>query len=770
MEAEMKKEEIKKKIDQMTLEEKALLCVGRDFWHLQGLERLGIRETMVTDGPHGLRKQEEKADHLGVNGSNAAICFPAGCALASSFDPALAQEMGQEIGKLAQAEVVSVVLGPAVNIKRSPLCGRNFEYYSEDPLVSSSIAAGTIKGIQSQNVGACPKHFLANNQERYRQTSNSVVDEQTLREIYLASFESAVREAEPWTMMCAYNRINGTYACENAAFLTDILRDEWGFDGYVMTDWGAMDDPVECIKAGLELGMPGPAQDNVRRIRKAVEDGVMEEAVLDRAVERILTVVFRYQENHKAVPYDFEKGHAAAARIESESAVLLKNEDGVLPLLEEESVALIGAFVKAPRYQGGGSSHINPYRMSSVWDVAGDKENVSYAEGFRVGADAEQQEQLLQEAILCAKTADKAVLFIGLPDSFETEGLDRKRLDLPEDQNRLVEAVAAVQPDTVVVLHNGSPVTMPWLDKVKGILELYLGGEAVGIAAADLIYGKVNPSGHLAESFPIRIEDTPTYPYYGVERDDVPYREGRLVGYRYYETMHRPVLFPFGHGLSYTEFSFTNLCLDKKEMKDTERLAVSVDVANTGMRAGKALVQIYVSAPRCKEVRPLRELRAFEKIFLAPGEVRTISLELSKRAFAEWNVGLGDWYVPEGEYHIQIGRSAADIILEEAVLVHPTVALRPHFTVNSPIGDIMAHPAAAKVFAQVSGNMMGTEGTEEERGKDMENSVLGKEAMEAIMVESPLRAMVSYVPGTSIEQAEQLVDAINAAVQCGKDE
>lgn len=761
---------IRELIGQMTLEEKASLCAGKDFWHLRGIERLGIPSVMVTDGPHGLRKQVESADHLGLNSSETAICFPAGCALASSFDPELAMTLGTELGKLAQAENVSTVLGPAMNIKRSPLCGRNFEYYSEDPLVSSEIAAGTIKGVQSQNVGTSPKHFLANNQEYFRMTSNSVVDEKTLREIYLASFEGAVKAARPWTVMCSYNKINGTYASENKTYLTDILRDEWGFDGYVMTDWGACDDPVDSLAAGLDLEMPGPGTDNVKRIKEAVENGRLDEALVNQAVERILNIVFRYVDNHDAnAVYDFDNGHATARKIEAESAVLLKNKDSVLPLKAGESVAFIGKYVKAPRFQGGGSSHINPYKVSSVWDEIGGRPDITYAEGFVEKDAATEDERLaenqrINEAVAAAKNADKAVIFAGLPDAFESEGFDRSKLDMPECQNRLIAAVAAVQSNTIVVLHNGSPVTMPWTCDVKGILEMYLGGEAVGLAAADILYGKANPCGRLAETFPLRLEDTPAYPYYGVEKDDVVYREGSLVGYRYYETMKKDVLFPFGYGLSYTNFAYANLQVDKTEINDTDEIKVTVDVTNTGSLAGKEVVQLYVGADSIGQVRPIRELRGFSKVSLEPGETKTVALTLNKRSFAQWNTAMHDWYVTTGTYKIQIGTSAAAIVLEKEVTVTSTAVPKTKFTVNSPLGDLMAHPVAKNILMQAMAPMMsgmGMNASDVSEGSD----IMSAEAMQAMAAAMPLRALLSFSPDAKIEQMEQLVAAVNQAVE-----
>lgn len=756
----MKREKIKDLVAQMTLEEKASFCAGKDFWHLQGLERLGIPQTMVTDGPHGLRKQVLATDHLGLSESNTAICFPAGCALASGFEPALAEKMGSELGKLAQAEDVSMILGPAMNIKRSPLCGRNFEYYSEDPLVSSQIAAGTVKGVQGEGVGTSPKHFLVNNQEYYRMTSNSVVDERTMREIYLASFEEMVKDAKPWTMMCSYNRINGTYACENKTYLTDILRDEWGFDGYVVTDWGACDDPVDSMKAGLDLEMPGPGTDNVRRIVDAVNDGKLEEAVLNQAVERILNVVMRYVEGRKESVYDFEAGHENAKKIAEECAVLLKNEERVLPLKEQEKVLIVGPYAKIPRYQGGGSSHINPYKISGAWDTLKENVNVAYVEGYSE-ADSEKNQRLFDEVLTAAKEVKKVVIFAGLPDSYESEGFDRKHMRLPQVQNDLIKAVCAVNENTIVVLHNGSPVEMPWIADVKAVLEVYLGGEAVGAATADLLYGKANPSGRLAETFPLRLEDTPTYPYYGVEKKDVVYREGVMVGYRYYETMKKDVLFPFGHGLSYTDFTYSDLELDRPEMADTEVLQASVKVKNTGNMAGKEVVQLYVAARTEDVVRPVRELRGFEKVALAPGEEKTVTFMLDKRAFAYWDIEQHDWYAPTGEYRIQIGISAAEIALEKTVKVNSTTVLKPHFDINTALGDMMKHPVAMGVLQQAMGAML-ADADVQDTG---EESVLSKEAMAATAAAMPLRSLLSFSPEAKAEQLEQLVAGINMAIE-----
>ena len=592
----MTKEKIKDLIAKMTLEEKAAMCSGADFWHTESCERLEIPASMVSDGPHGLRKQDDKADHLGVNESIKAVCFPAGCGTAASFNRDLLYHMGETLGNECQAEGVSVILGPAVNIKRSPLCGRNFEYYSEDPLVASEIAGSLIRGVQSKHVGTSLKHFLANNQETRRMSVNEIIDERTLNEIYLAAFEGAVKKAKPWTVMCSYNRINGTYAAAHHKYLTETLRDKWGFDGYVMSDWGAVNDRVEDLKAGLDLEMPSSMGVNDKLIVEAVQNGTLEEKVLDTAVERILNIVYRYAENRDTeAVFDLDHDHEVAKKVAEETIVLLKNEN-VLPLTEGEEIAFIGKYAKKPRYQGGGSSHINSHKITGALDAAEAAGNtqIVYAQGFDDKED-KTDEVLLAEAVETAKKAKAAVIFAGLPDAFESEGFDRKHMRMPDCQNELIERVAAVQPNTIVVLHNGAPVEMPWADCVKGILEAYLGGQAVGGAEYDILFGKVNPSAKLPETFPKQLEDNPSYLAGFGEGDHVEYREGIFVGYRYYDKKKMDVLFPFGYGLSYTTFAYSNLCLDKKTMKDTEELTVSVDVTNTGDRTGKEVVQLYVA-------------------------------------------------------------------------------------------------------------------------------------------------------------------------------
>lgn len=756
----MTAEKIKELVSKMTLEEKAAMCSGADFWHTEAVERLGIPASMVSDGPHGLRKQDDKADHLGVNESIKAVCFPAGCGTAASFNRELLKEMGEALGNECQAEGVSVILGPAVNIKRSPLCGRNFEYYSEDPCLATEIAGALIHGVQSKNVGTSIKHFLANNQETRRLSSDSRVDERTLHEIYLAAFEGAVTREKPWTVMCSYNRINGTYAAENHKYLTEVLRDQWKFDGYVMSDWGAVNNRVADLKAGLDLEMPASGGTNDELIVRAVQSGALEESVVDTAVERILNIVFRYEEHRdKTAVFDRDKDHELAHKVAQETIVLLKNE-GVLPLEEKKQIAFIGKYVKKPRYQGGGSSHINSHKVTAAWDVIKDMPNISYAQGFVDDKD-QTDEALLEEAVQTAAKADVAVIFAGLPDSFESEGYDRTHMRMPDCQNELIAKVAAVQPNTIVVLHNGSPVEMPWADQVKGIVEAYLGGQAVGGAVCDILFGKVNPSGRLPETFPKKLEDNPSYLSYIGEGDMVEYREGIFVGYRYYDKKKMDVLFPFGYGLSYTAFDYSNLRVDKKKFKDTDTVTVTVDVTNTGKMAGKEVVQLYVADKESAVIRPEKELRDFAKVELMPGETKTVSFTLGKRAFAYYNTTIHDWHVETGEFAIQIGRSSRDIVLQETVTVESTVKIPFVYTTDTTLGDVMKNPKAYEIVKSLFEKSMFDTDSAEERG-EASSEAISDDMNEAMLIYTPLRGPVSFGGEVSMEDIQKLVDQMNA--------
>lgn len=739
----------------MTLEEKAGLCSGSDFWHTKAVERLDIPRMMVSDGPHGLRKQNLQADHLGVNESIKAVCFPAGCAAAASFDTDLIETMGQALGNECQAEDVGVILGPAVNIKRSPLCGRNFEYYSEDPYLASHIAASHIKGVQSKNVGTSIKHFLANNQEHRRMSSSSELDERTAREIYLAAFEAAVKESKPWTVMCSYNRINGIYAAQNKKYLTDILRGEWGFDGFVVSDWGAVNDRVPDLEAGMDLEMPSSNGLNDKRIVEAVQNGSLKEEVLDQAVERILNIVYRFAENRdENAVFDMEADHELSRKIAGECAVLLKN-NGILPLKKETKAAFIGYFAENPRYQGGGSSHINSFKTESALEMAKDC-NVVYAKGYETGRDV-VDEALLAEAVQAAKDAEVAVIFAGLPDSFESEGYDRTHMRMPECQNVLIHAVAEVNPNVVVVLHNGSPVEMPWIHEVKAVLELYLGGQAVGGAAVQLLYGEVNPSGHLAETFPVKLEDNPSYLYYQGEGDKTEYREGVFVGYRYYDKKKMEVLFPFGHGLSYTTFAYSNLKVSKTEVTEEEGLQVSVDVTNTGDRAGKEAVQLYVGALQSEVIRPVRELKGFKKVELAPGETKTVTFTLDSRSFAYFDMEINDWFVETADYEISVGSSSRDLRQKTTVKVTGCKEKKVVYTMDTTVGDILKNPKNREVF----GDMLSAF----RQANDGEGDSLGEGTaamMEAMLNYLPFHGLISFGPGLdSFETLEALLKKLN---------
>lgn len=737
--------DIKALVAQMTLEEKCGLLSGLDFWHTKPVERLGVPSVMVSDGPHGLRKQDMEADHLGMNESIKAVCMPAACATAASFDKEQIRVMGEAIGSSCQHEGLSVLLGPAVNIKRSPLCGRNFEYFSEDPYLAGEMAASFINGVQSKNVGTSIKHFAANNQEHRRMSSSSNVDERTLREIYFPAFETSVRKAQPWTVMCSYNRINGVYASEDPWLLTKVLREDWGFEGYVMSDWGAVSNRVAGVKAGLDLEMPSSGGVNDRKVMQAVLTGRLDEKYVDQACERILKINYKYLENAKPdTPWNKEADHELAAQIAADCMVLLKNEDAILPLNEEDTVAFIGEFAVKPRFQGGGSSHINCFRTTSAMEAA-EGRKVLYAQGYSIARD-EATEEMVAEAVEAARVAKVAVIFAGLPDSYESEGYDRSHMRMPACQNALIEAVAAANPNTVVVLHNGSPVEMPWIGKVKAVLEAYLGGQAVGLATMRVLYGQVNPSGCLPETFPKKLSDNPSYLFYGGEKNETDYREGIFVGYRYYDRKEMEVLFPFGHGLSYTDFEYTDLWLSSGEITDEETLTATVTVRNTGNRTGKTVVQLYVSDVESTPLRPVRELKGFEKVELKPGQTRQITFTLDKRSFAYWNQEIQDWHVETGTFRIEVGRSSRDILLTESVVVNSTVELPRKYTMNSIVMDILDDPMAAEALQPLMAAMKDTLMPSEE-GSEASKEAITDEMSMAMLKYMPLRGILSFGGG-----------------------
>lgn len=690
---------IKEIVVSMNLEDKIALCEGANFWQTKAFEEYGIPAMFMCDGPHGLRKQERMGgDMMGVNDSRPATCFPAGVTTASSWDPELLTEIGKAIGEEAKDQGVGLVLGPGANIKRSPLCGRNFEYFSEDPYLAGKLAAGFIRGVEGEGVGTSLKHFAANSQELSRFNSDSVMDERTLREVYLTAFETAVKEGKPSTLMCAYPKLNGAHCSDHKQLLTDILRDEWGFEGFVVTDWGAMSDRIEAFRAGCDLSMPGGSGYMEKDVLKAVKDGSLPESAVDASAERILKLVFRSVETLKEkANCDYEKHHALAKRAACEGAVLLKNEGKLLPVNENAKLAVIGHMAKEPRYQGAGSSHINAIKLSIPLDFL---PGAVYAPGCDARGDT--TDELIAEAVAAAKNAEIAIVFAGLPARYESEGFDRDDMNMPEGHIRMIEAVAAANPNTAVVLLCGSAVETPWADKVKAILYMGLPGQAGGEATADLLCGKANPCGKLAESWPISYADCVSAPYYAKIKDAL-YYEGVYVGYRYYDKAGKPVRFPFGFGLSYTTFEYSDLTVNG----DT----VSVTVKNKGYRAGKETVQLYIEAPQTGLHRPLRELKRFAKVSLAPGEAKTVSFTLDERCFAVWvstSSALrahspqgegGGWRVQKGEYSVLVGPSSRDLPLKAKLFIEGEDLPAPEWQKDSFYENCQGTPTQALLEA-----------------------------------------------------------------------
>lgn len=757
------KRNIKDLIKQMTLEEKASLCSGKDFWRTKPIERLGIPSVMVSDGPAGLRKQDTGGDHLGVNDSIKAVCFPSGCLTACSFDRDLLKTEGEIIGDECQAEDVSVILGPALNIKRSPLGGRNFEYISEDPYLAGEIGSSYVKGVQSKNIGTSVKHFAVNSQEFRRMSVSAEVDERTLREIYFPAFEKTVKEGNPDTIMCSYNRVNGVFSAENKWLLTDVLRKEWGFSGYVVSDWGAVNHRVDGVESGLDLEMPYSGGGTDALIVEAVKKGKLKESVLDKTVERLLKIVFKYTDNRQQGNFDKQAHHEKSAQIAQESFVLLKNEKNILSLSKKDcdKILFVGPFAQKPRYEGGGSSHINSYQVTSALDYAKKQGlKIKYVKGFDING--KTKPALVKEALEEAKKAKKVVIFAGLPDVYESEGFDRKHLNLPENQNELIHAITKVQKNTVVVLHNGSAIEMPWENKVRGILECYLGGDAVGIAQIRVLFGDVNPSGKLAETFPIKLEDTPCYIDFPGDGKTVKYSEGIFVGYRYYDKKNADVLFPFGFGLSYTQFKYSNLKLSSKNIKDTDTLTVTVDVKNVGKTTGKEIVQLYVSDKTNAALRPEKELKGFEKVELKKGETKTVSFTLDKRSFAWYNTNIHDWFAATGDYEILIGSSSRDIQLTGKV--HLTTTSKDYFIVNenTVLQELTSNPITNKIIEPLIKKYLVVMGPSESSGESAKETI-SNEMLVAMMENMPLRALRSFMH-LKEEEIKSLIDSLNQAL------
>ena len=729
-------------VSKMTLQEKASLLSGADFWHTKAVDRLGLRAFMMCDGPNGLRKQEGETDHLGVHSSISTVCYPTASSVASGFDTDMAKELGERLGDECVREDVAMLLGPGINMKRSPVCGRNFEYYSEDPYLAGSIAAAYVKGVQSKGVCACPKHFAANNQEYRRMSGSSQVDERTLHEIYLPAFEKVVKEARPKSIMCSYNQLNGTYLSENKYMLTDVLRDRWGFDGFVVTDWGAVKGPEAGVEAGLDLAMPGGSDDHEKTIIAAVEEGRLEESKVDKAVTHILNSLLwsdEAREKDAAPSTDATRkaDYEFARKLSEESAVLLKNERRTLPIRPDTKVLFVGEFARKPRYQGSGSSHINSAFVSNALDAAAGKD-ISFAQGYDI-KDAGRNLALREEAVEAAAKADVIVIFAGLPDSYESEGFDRKDINLPPEQDKLIVELAMLGKKTVVVMHNGAPVAMPWIEKVDAVLDMQLGGDGVGEAAVRLLWGEVNPSGKLAETYPLRLSDNPSYLNFPGEKGCPVYAEGIYIGYRYYEKKRMQVLFPFGHGLSYTEYEYSNMKVSADKVTDKDEVQVSVDVWNVGRYPGKEVVQLYVGSTGSKASRPLKELKGFAKVELNPGETKTVTFTLDGRSFAYYNTDIHDFYVESGEYSIMIGASSQDIRHTRTIEVEGTVELPLNITPYITFGELLDHPKGREIFGPYFDAMGGNDtGAGDVMGEGAD------EMMKAMALEMPITAMVGF--------------------------
>lgn len=663
-------------VKQLSLEEKASLCSGRDSWSTKPIERLDIPWIWLADGPHGLRKAPA-TDKAGFGDQVPATCFPTASALAATWDVDLIYKVGQALGEECQTNNVNILLGPGVNIKRSPLGGRSFEFFSEDPILSGEMGAAYINGVQSEGVGTSLKHYVANNAETNRMYLNSDVDTRSLHEIYLPSFEIAVKKSNPWTIMACYNRVQGEYGTQSPYLLTKILREDWGYKGIVISDWLAIVNRVEAVKAGLNLEMPNVGDVNDSLIVMAVKSGNLDEAVLDNLVKEILNIVFKAKSMEKKdFQYDKNKHHEFAGKVASEAATLLKNKNNILPVNSKKykKIAIIGEFAENPRYQGNGSSEVKPTKLDNVLQILkaeyGKEIKVSYSPGYSLKDDLDFSK--IDDAVNEAGKADLALVFAGLPLQYESEGIDRKHISMPESHNKLISAIAAKQPNTVVILTNGSAVSMPWINDVEGVLETWLGGQAGAGAAVDILFGKTNPSGKLSETFPVRLEDTPAYFNFTGEDGNANYGERMFVGYRYYDARKIEPLFPFGYGLSYTSFEYSEMKVSSKNIKDTDILTVSLKVKNTGSVSGKEVVQIYVSDSKSSLIRPEKELKKFAKVELKAGETKEVKFELNARDFSYFDARHHMWIAESGEFIIQAAASSRDIRLSEKINLQST--------------------------------------------------------------------------------------------------
>jgi beta-glucosidase len=740
----------------MTLAEKASLCTGASAWTTTAVPRLGVSEMLVTDGPHGVRRVPDV--HAMGAASLPATCFPTALSLACTWNRELLYELGQALAEEAIALKVDLLLGPGVNMKRTPLCGRNFEYFSEDPYLAGELAASLVEGIQSKGVGTSLKHFAVNNQEYERFRIDAVVDERTLREIYLPAFERVVKKARPWSVMCAYNKLNGTYCSEHRELLVDILKQEWGFEGLVVSDWGAVHDRVQALQGGLDLEMPGPRPRRVQAVIEAVRSGELDEAVLDEAVRRILNVVLRAAATPKRGTFGAAAHHALARRIAGEGIVLLKN-DGILPLQNPQRIAIIGRAAREPHFQGGGSSHINPTQvdvpLAELQKLAGAAQ-ITWCAGYPAGAEFEQA--LIDEAVAAARMADVALLYLALPTFKESEGYDRADLDLTPQQVALIQAVSTAQPRTVVILNNGSAVAMTaWIDGVAAVLEAWMMGQAGGGAIADVLFGRVNPAGKLAETFPLKLADTPAHLNYPGGHGQVRYGEGIFIGYRYYDTKGMPVLFPFGYGLSYTTFAYSGPRVSAETFRDVDGLIVAVDVTNTGVVAGQEVVQIYVHDRKSRLARPEKELKGFVKIALQPGETKTVTFELTARDFAYYHPAYEQWVTESGEFDILIGASSADIRGSVTIMLLSTQELPCLLNRESTVREWLEDPRGWLVFEETYRQLMAQMGAM--FGIEAGTSAIGMD-MTGFMLEMPLLSLLRFLEGALPMPAEDLVDGL----------
>jgi beta-glucosidase len=741
----------------LSVPQKAALCLGSDFWHTAPVSEAGIEAIMLSDGPHGLRKQPERGADAGLRASEPATCFPTASALGCSWDPGLAREVGEALGAEARAQNIAVVLGPGINIKRHPLCGRNFEYFSEDPCLSGQLAAAMVDGLQSQRVGGCVKHFAANNQETDRMRVSADADERTLREIYLPAFEHVVTAARPWLVMCSYNKVNGVYASQHRWLLTDVLRGEWGFDGVVVSDWGAVHDRVAALRAGLDLEMPPKLGVSDRAIVAAVESGELDEAVLDRSAGRVLRLVHRSRDREPA-SLDAAAHHALARRAAAQSMVLLKN-DGVLPLTGAPglTVAVIGEFARTPRFQGAGSSQVSPTQVDVPLDelaAALPGATLRFAPGYGIGDDSADPD-LAAEALRAAAGADVVVAFLGLPPADESEGFDRAHMDLPGAQSSLVTRLAEAAPGTpvVAVLFNGGAVrTSTWDHAASAVLECWLAGQATGSALADVLTGAVSPSGRLAETIPLRLADCPAYLNFPGEEGHVRYGEGVFAGYRGYDALDRPVAYPFGHGLSYSTFSYRDLEISQAGSADAGDLAVTVrcTIANTGGRAAQEVVQVYVADPAAAVARPPRELKAFTKIGLEPGAEQAVTVTLSARDLCYWSAVHRRWVLEPGEFRVCVGASSRDIRLSAAITVEATPPALP-LSGTSTLAEWFADPVGGRALRDALGT----------RPDGRPGGILGSEELLAIIGNMPLATLAAF-PGLGV--TDELIEALVAAV------